>query len=233
MPIIKSQHAGNYTTLPNEIFESNLSPESIGVLAYFLSLPAKWVIYKTIIHKKFNIGEKKMDRIFKELQSSGYVISVKTYSGGKIQHEHIVYDKPFNGEKPLNFENLPHPPFVGVRNAGVRDAGVQKEGLYNKQVSNKQLSKETKKIYTKNQKEKKIKFPENDLLFKKKFEDYFFSLKWPRSKVAYYYSAAAAFSKNKNKKSMDWIADVERWALRNLEKDKLVFKNEQSKYTMR
>lgn len=98
MSIVKSKHAGNYTTLPNEIFKSDLSIEAIGLLCYFLSLPHNWVIYKTQLHNQLNIGRDKLDRVFNELRNKGYVLSVERRNKGKIEYEHIVYDKPFNGE---------------------------------------------------------------------------------------------------------------------------------------
>jgi hypothetical protein len=111
MSIVKSKHASNYTVLPNEIFTSGLSIEAIGLLSYFLSLPHDWVIYKTQLHTQLNMGRDKVDRIFKELNDKGYLMSVKEFNNkGQFTYNHIVYDKPFNGEpiadKPLT--ETPH-----------------------------------------------------------------------------------------------------------------------------
>lgn len=106
MAIYKSKHASNYTVLPNDIFKAGLSIEAIGLLAYFLSLPSDWVIYKTTLHTTLKVGRDKLNSIFKELTNSGYVISVEKRQNGKIIYEHIVYDKPFNGE-PANQNNVP------------------------------------------------------------------------------------------------------------------------------
>jgi len=106
MAIYKSKHASNYTVLPNDIFKADLSIEAIGLLAYFLSLPADWVIYKTTLHSQLKIGRDKLNNIFKELTECGYIISVEKRQSGKIIYEHIVYDKPFNGE-PSNQNNVP------------------------------------------------------------------------------------------------------------------------------
>ena len=103
MSIIKSKHASNYTILPNEIFTTGLSIEAIGLLSYFLSLPHEWVIYKTQLHTKLSIGREKLDRIFKELQDNGYVISVREVNDkGQFTYSHIVYDKPYNGEPSMD-----------------------------------------------------------------------------------------------------------------------------------
>lgn len=170
MPIHKSQHAGNFTTIPNEIFKNQLSIEAVGLLCYLLSLPPKWVIYKTTLHEFYNIGRKKIDRVFKELQNSGYILSVKTYNNGKIEHEHIVYDIPFNGEKPLNFKNQPHPQNVRVGNGCVSNfenlpqppfVQVEKEPLVKKHYNNKYNKKEKEYIYAKEIKKKLTK--DNDV----------------------------------------------------------------------
>lgn len=99
MSIIKSKHASNFTVISNDVFKCGLSIEAIGLLAYFLSLPHDWVIYKTKLHDQLNMGREKLDRIFKELQEAGYILSVKRQQeSGRFEHEHIVYDKPYNGE---------------------------------------------------------------------------------------------------------------------------------------
>lgn len=51
-----------------------------------------------------NLGREKTDRIFKELQSAGYVCSAERHkSDGSFEWEHIVYDKPYNGEPNTGF----------------------------------------------------------------------------------------------------------------------------------
>lgn len=133
MAIYKSKHASNYTVLPNEVFKSKLSIEAIGLLAYFLSLPPDWVIYKTTLHTQLNIGRDKLNTIFNELREAGYVISVEKRDGGRISYEHIVYDKPYNGE-PLTELPLTEKP------------STVEQPLLNKDISNKDiLSKDIKR----------------------------------------------------------------------------------------
>ena len=114
MTIVKSKHASNYTVLPNEIFTCGLSIEAIGLLSYFLSLPKDWVIYKTQLHTQLNVGRERLDRIFKELTTKGYVLSVKEVDEkGHFTYNHIVYDKPFNGE-PSTELPLTDKPLTGL-----------------------------------------------------------------------------------------------------------------------
>jgi hypothetical protein len=99
MAIIKSKHASNYTVLPNDVFKSGLSLDAIGLLSYLLSLPHDWVIYKTQLHNQLGIGRDKLNSAFSKLTNTGYILSVKKQNKfGKIEYEHIVYDKPYNGE---------------------------------------------------------------------------------------------------------------------------------------
>jgi len=134
MPIHKSKHAGNFTSIPNSIFKNGLSAEACGMLCYFLTLPHDWIIYKVTLHTQKEMvnfgGEKKIDRVFKELQKAGYIMSVKRHKNGKYEYEHIVYDIPWNGEKAQPPQN------VGVGFVGVENQRVEKEGLLNTNTQN-------------------------------------------------------------------------------------------------
>lgn len=110
MAIIKSKHAGDYTVMPNDIMRSGMSLEAIGLLAVLLMNRHDWIIYKTTLHVRLKIGREKLDRVFKELQEQGYIISTEVQNkvSGRFEHEHIVYDKPFNGEPKTGF------PYTGL-----------------------------------------------------------------------------------------------------------------------
>ena len=130
MSIVKSKHASNYTVIPNDVFKQGLSIEAIGLLMYFLSLPHDWVIYKTQLHTQLNIGSDKTDRIFKELQNAGYLLSVRSQNAkGVMEWEHVVYDKPFNGEP----ESIHTPFFHGVDIHGVDNPILQSKEEQSKQ----------------------------------------------------------------------------------------------------
>lgn len=127
MPIYKSRHASNFTVIPNEVFKSGIKLESVGLLAYLLSLPHDWVVQKTSLHKQLGMGRIKLDTMFKDLQEHGYIISIKHFSKHGVSYEHVVYDKPFNGELPPKKEekktpaNTPQPtdtPLTGFMEAG-------------------------------------------------------------------------------------------------------------------
>lgn len=136
MAIYKSKHASNYTVLPNEVFKSKLSIEAIGLLAYFLSLPSDWVIYKTTLHEQLNVGRDKLNTVFNELRDAGYLISVEKREAGKISYEHIVYDKPFNGE-PLTEKPFTENPLTvkpSTENTPLLNTNKQSTNKQNKNI---------------------------------------------------------------------------------------------------
>jgi hypothetical protein len=95
--IIKSKTNSDFTLIPNHIAKSeNLTLEQKGLLLHLLSLPANWVIYKENLYKQIANQKGTIDRIFKELQELGYILSVKKIDDkGKFEGwNHIVYDKP-------------------------------------------------------------------------------------------------------------------------------------------
>ena len=74
MTIVRREHRDNFTIVPNAMFlDERLSVEAKGVLAFLLSRPHKWQVRLDHIGRTLRIGRKKMQRIFRELISAGYV----------------------------------------------------------------------------------------------------------------------------------------------------------------
>ena len=100
--IIKSKSTERFTTLPNDLIKSKqLSLGEKGLLSYLLSLPADWVIYKQNLYNSLPDKEGTIDKLFKGLQTKGYIISVRVHdqkSGKFIGWNHIVYDIPAENE---------------------------------------------------------------------------------------------------------------------------------------
>jgi hypothetical protein len=99
--IKRTKRTHNFTMLMNEVFQSKLQADSLGVLCYLLSLPDDWVLHKTHLMKHFGIGREKMDRIFKELEASGFMLAmnmIRTQEGKFIGRSYIVYDLPTHSE---------------------------------------------------------------------------------------------------------------------------------------
>jgi hypothetical protein len=111
--IKRTKRKDNFTILMNEVFQSKLQADSLGVLCYILSLPDEWVLHKTHLMKHFGIGREKMDRIFKELEVSGFMLAmdmIRTQEGKFIGRNYIVYDSPVQVQplkgKPLSAKPL-------------------------------------------------------------------------------------------------------------------------------
>lgn len=135
MAIFKSRHASNFTVIPNEVFKSGIELQSVGLLAYLLSLPHDWVVQKTSLHKQLGMGRVKLDTMFKDLQTHGYIISIKHQSKDGISYEHIVYDKPFNGELAPKDEQKSIPLTKSPHTGNLQAGNVQ---LLNTNILNKQ-----------------------------------------------------------------------------------------------
>lgn len=146
MAIKKSKHAGDFTILPNEVFRCNLSIEAIGLLACLLKLPHDWVIQKTYLHSQLDLGREKLDRIFKELQDKGFIISVKQYDiNGRFTYDHIVYDKPFNNEPLTESPSTASPSTEKplTANQHLYNKEVNNKDILNKEISKKEINKES------------------------------------------------------------------------------------------
>lgn len=102
----------NFTIVDNSLFDLKIGMDSILLLMYCLSLPDNWVFHKTHLQKKFNVGRTIMDRMFKELESTGYLVSLEMIRNEQKQftgRSYIFYDEPFNGE-PMVGEPLAENP---------------------------------------------------------------------------------------------------------------------------
>lgn len=96
--IIKSKLTERFVTLSNDLARSeNLTMEEVGLMAYILSLPSDWVIYKKNLYEGRPIDTKgAIDRVFKSLQDKGYILSVRVINpkGQFIGWNHVIYDFP-------------------------------------------------------------------------------------------------------------------------------------------
>lgn len=96
--IVRSKRRETYTKIDNEIFKNVNDLVAVGLLAYLLSLPDDWVVYKTTIYPKFSQGRGAVDKAFKTLKELGYLVG-KNKRGEKGQmngYEWIVYETPFD-----------------------------------------------------------------------------------------------------------------------------------------
>jgi len=88
----------NYTPLSNKLLQNNhLSLDTRGLLCYLVSLPADWVVYKENIQKQLGFGRKRMDRMWKEAKTFGYLQSEKfREKNGTWNYIYTISDVPLS-----------------------------------------------------------------------------------------------------------------------------------------
>lgn len=112
----------HFTALSNKLLQDmRLGIDTRGLLAFIISLPADWIVYKENIQKQLGFGRKKMDRMWSEAKKYGYLKSEKFREpNGTWNYIYTISDVPLS-TVPLSI--------VGSSNAG--------KG-YTKQSNNKQ-----------------------------------------------------------------------------------------------
>jgi hypothetical protein len=71
--IIRANHEGNFTIVPNAIVEHQQLPiEAKGLLCYLISRPPKWRVRHEPLQRALHVGREKLQRLFRELARAGY-----------------------------------------------------------------------------------------------------------------------------------------------------------------
>jgi len=143
--IVRSNKTGKsrYTPISNEILQSEiLTPEEKSILCHLLSLPADWVVYKTLIWEKMNMGRNRFNSHWKGLVEKGYIHTTRTYdTNSNLSNgwKHVVYEEP-----TFQYPDLP-------------ELGVSQKHSVNKVISTQSnnLQKKEKEITNKELIEKK------------------------------------------------------------------------------
>lgn len=104
MPIFV-KHTQPFTAVPNHIVNNqNISVEALGVITYLAGKPEGWIARVYDIRKRFKLGEKKWERISKELRALGVLSHIQTGEGRQLVFElkwiREDVDKPV--EKPCD-----------------------------------------------------------------------------------------------------------------------------------
>jgi hypothetical protein len=128
----------NFTALSNKLLQNNnLSLDTRGLLCYLISLPQDWIIYKENIQKQLGFGRKKMDRIWAEAKSFGYLKSEKfRESNGTWNYIYTITDVPLS-TVPLSNDGLTND---GLTNGG-KGYTIQSNKLQSNNLQNKELKK--------------------------------------------------------------------------------------------
>ncbi len=94
--IRRGKSVRNYTHISNDVFNSNLSAECVGVLCYLVSKPPEWEVKIENLSDVFNCGVKKMYSIMRELRVAGFAVMHKK-ANGSVDYE--VSDEKPDGQK--------------------------------------------------------------------------------------------------------------------------------------
>lgn len=99
--IIQYKKNKGFESIPRELLQDeNLSLEAIGLLSHICSLPETWKIYKTQLYKKFKKNKRtSVQRIWKELVESGYILEFRKREGKKYIYEYVYSLTPFSKDE--------------------------------------------------------------------------------------------------------------------------------------
>lgn len=100
MSIIKRKKQSQFFMMSNHAAQEELTLlSSIGLLAYIISLPEDFRLYKTYLQKKFT--RRTVDNAFKELVEKKYIAGFSCYVDRKKEYFYIASDEQLN-EKEFN-----------------------------------------------------------------------------------------------------------------------------------
>lgn len=112
MSIIKRKKQSQFFMMSNHAAQKELtSLSSIGLLAYIISLPEDFRLYKTYLQKKFT--RRTVDNAFKELVEKKYIAGFSCYVDRKKEYYYIASDEQLN-EKEFNI--FVHDSFYSIIN---------------------------------------------------------------------------------------------------------------------
>ncbi|MCI0601254.1 MAG: hypothetical protein L0Y60_17410 [Beijerinckiaceae bacterium] len=111
MTIVRREHRAHFTIVPNAMFlDERLSIEAKGVLGFLLSRPHKWQVRLDHVGRTLRIGRKKLQRIFRELITAGYVTreQQRILDGHRFgEMDYVVRDVPEPLSHPVDSSPIP------------------------------------------------------------------------------------------------------------------------------
>lgn len=92
MSIIKRKKQDKFFLMSNHATQKDLtSLQSIGLLAYIISLPEDWILYKTQLQSKFT--RRTVDSAWKELVEKNYIAGFVCYLGKEKKYFYLASDE--------------------------------------------------------------------------------------------------------------------------------------------
>ena len=95
--VIQTQFQGpGFVAVPNHVAQNAaLSPEALGVLVYFASLPAGFVLRVSSVRERFNLGKDRWQRIARELRDVGAMeVEAVPSQGGRFTGKRVLVRWP-------------------------------------------------------------------------------------------------------------------------------------------
>ncbi|MEQ1639089.1 MAG: hypothetical protein ABL903_20710 [Methylococcales bacterium] len=75
--------------------DKSISLDAKGLLFHLLSLPSDWEVHVWWLKKELNVGDDKMKRMLKELETAQYLVRKRVNSGGGIfKWDMVIYQEP-------------------------------------------------------------------------------------------------------------------------------------------
>ena len=75
--------------------DKSISLDTKGLLFHLLSLPSDWEVHVWWLKKELNVGNDKMKRMLKELETAQYLVRNRVNSGGGMfKWDMVVYQEP-------------------------------------------------------------------------------------------------------------------------------------------
>jgi hypothetical protein len=84
----------NFTPLSNQLIQNqSLSLEAKGLVAFIISLPETWIIYKCQVQSALKMNKSKFNRVWKEAVDAGYIKVIKERADkGRFNYHYIISD---------------------------------------------------------------------------------------------------------------------------------------------
>ena len=127
---VKEKLFDNFTLLPNELFNGELSAKAVGIFAYLCSKDEDWVFYQKEIENHFNMGASAVASGLKELEEAGLLLRyrMRDDKGRLGKNIYILY--------PTERDFKEAEPYIGKSHLGKKYIG--KSNTINKDNNNKE-----------------------------------------------------------------------------------------------
>lgn len=229
--ITNHSHSKNFTIIPNELLQSGeLSPFSLGLLCYLLSLPSLWNTTAMRIAEHFGEKEVRILRSLREIIEAGYCKRVPIRAGGRLRgQQYYITDIKGDFSEPDIFRptEISDPQKLQTsensdpqKNGGAVINNInQDKNIYN---SEKNIGDNAPARIPKKSRSQSCLFEDSEIATWEAFVSKFGTDEYVGADLQYYYGTIKDWAAAKGAKYKDWIAFVRNWMRRDFKDGKLV-----------